>query len=219
MNQQRESETHPSRTDQTREALMAAGTELFGVQGFDGTTVEEISRRAGVNKALINYHFGGKGGLYRSILLDHFEATSRQVVAVRSEAGTAAERLRRIMLLVQERIRRRPTLPAVLLREAISGGPRLDASAVEFMATMAGAVQQIIRDGIAAGEFRDVNPFHAYQGLIGGFVFYFATTPMRARLVEAGHFPAPPLAPEEYTEHMIEMTLRGLAAGPVGGGR
>ena len=45
----------PLRTaGQTRGALMRAGRELFAERGFDGATVQEITARAGVNKAAIN---------------------------------------------------------------------------------------------------------------------------------------------------------------------
>src|SRR5947208_14651865 len=48
----------------TREALLAAGAELFAERGYDGVPVTAIAQRAGVNKAMINYHFGGKRKLY-----------------------------------------------------------------------------------------------------------------------------------------------------------
>ena len=52
---------------------MQAGSELFAAHGFDGATVETIAERAGVNKAMINYHFGGKRGLYQAILTATFD--------------------------------------------------------------------------------------------------------------------------------------------------
>lgn len=52
--------------DDTRSALIRAGIELFGRQGFDGTSTREIARSAGVNIAGIAYHFGGKAGLHRA---------------------------------------------------------------------------------------------------------------------------------------------------------
>src|SRR5262249_51780543 len=60
----------------TREALLAAGAELFAERGYDGVPVWNIARAAGVNKAMISYHFGGKRGLYRAIL----EATFAEIV-------------------------------------------------------------------------------------------------------------------------------------------
>jgi len=52
--------------DDTRSALIRAGIDLFGRQGFDGTTTRQIAGAAGVNIAGIAYHFGGKAGLHRA---------------------------------------------------------------------------------------------------------------------------------------------------------
>jgi len=51
----------------TRDALLAAGTELFAERGYDGVPVWAIAKEAGVNKAMINYHFGGKRKLRRQL--------------------------------------------------------------------------------------------------------------------------------------------------------
>lgn len=48
----------------TRAVLLRAAIDLFGRQGFDGTSTREIARAAGVNIAGIAYHFGGKSGLH-----------------------------------------------------------------------------------------------------------------------------------------------------------
>ena len=51
-------------SDDTRSALIRAGIDLFGRNGFDGTSTREIARLARVNIAGIAYHFGGKAGLH-----------------------------------------------------------------------------------------------------------------------------------------------------------
>ncbi len=60
-------ESAPS-PENTKEALIQAGTRLFANVGYDGTTVKDISERAGVNVSLVSYHFQGKEGLYRAVL-------------------------------------------------------------------------------------------------------------------------------------------------------
>lgn len=55
-----------SEADDTRSTLIRAGIDLFGRQGYDGTSTREIARAAGVNIAGIAYHFGGKSGLHRA---------------------------------------------------------------------------------------------------------------------------------------------------------
>jgi AcrR family transcriptional regulator len=46
---------------------MDAALIEFGARGFSGARVSEIAQRAGVNKQLISYYFGGKEGLYRAV--------------------------------------------------------------------------------------------------------------------------------------------------------
>src|SRR5215470_14679801 len=56
----------------TRERLLTAATQLFAARGFEGVSVTQIAQRAGVTKALINYHFGGKRKLYLTIMTSTF---------------------------------------------------------------------------------------------------------------------------------------------------
>lgn len=56
-----------TRSVQTREALLAAALEVFGRDGFHAASTRAISEAAGVNQALIAYHFGSKEGLYLAV--------------------------------------------------------------------------------------------------------------------------------------------------------
>jgi TetR/AcrR family transcriptional regulator, regulator of cefoperazone and chloramphenicol sensitivity len=58
----------PARGDATREALIRAAIDMFGRDGFSAASTRAISEAAGVNQALIGYHFGGKPGLYLAAL-------------------------------------------------------------------------------------------------------------------------------------------------------
>jgi TetR/AcrR family transcriptional regulator len=50
--------------ERSRRCLLAAALDEFAAKGFAGARVQDIARRAGVNKQLISYYFGGKEGLY-----------------------------------------------------------------------------------------------------------------------------------------------------------
>ncbi|WP_062983217.1 TetR/AcrR family transcriptional regulator [Nocardia anaemiae] len=53
--------------DRTRQALLSAALDEFSEKGFDRARLQDIAARAGVNKQLISYYFGGKENLYREI--------------------------------------------------------------------------------------------------------------------------------------------------------
>jgi AcrR family transcriptional regulator len=54
--------------DLTRDSLVEAAVAVFSAKGFEGGSVREITQAANANQAAINYHFGGKEGLYREVL-------------------------------------------------------------------------------------------------------------------------------------------------------
>ncbi len=59
----------------TRERLLDAAEKLFADNGFEGTSVRDITAAAGChNVAAINYYFGGKEKLYEASLLRLFRA-------------------------------------------------------------------------------------------------------------------------------------------------
>lgn len=63
------------RGDATRDALIAAATQVFSRDGFHAASLREIAEVAKVNQALIGYHFRNKEGLYLAV----FEHIVKQV--------------------------------------------------------------------------------------------------------------------------------------------
>lgn len=67
--------TNSDRGEQTRRALLESAIEIFARDGFHAAGNRAIANHAGVNQALIGYHFGSKQGLYLAV----FEYISGQV--------------------------------------------------------------------------------------------------------------------------------------------
>ena len=51
----------------TRAALLEAGLELFGTQGFAETSAEDLAAKAAVTKGALYHHFKGKDDLFRAV--------------------------------------------------------------------------------------------------------------------------------------------------------
>src|SRR5438046_400837 len=87
----------------TREALLAAGTELFAERGYDGVPVAAIAQKAAVNKAMINYHFGGKRNLYLAIVSATFGEMVASVERLAASPRPAPEVLRELIAVAAGR--------------------------------------------------------------------------------------------------------------------
>jgi TetR/AcrR family transcriptional regulator len=195
----------------TREALLSAATGLFAELGYDGTTVDAIAVRARVNKAMINYHFEGKHGLYTAILERDFGWALTRLSELSSEPLRADAKLARFVAIFGELHQRRPGLSAMMLREAMSGGLGLDPALLPDMRRIFEAVQSIVTQGVAEGTFRDVDPLFMHHTVIGSLAFFFAAKPLRDRMIAAGVMPTASPDPQRFVAHVQELLARGLA--------
>jgi len=205
----------PSRDpERTREALMTSGTELFAEYGYEGATIELIARRAGVNKALINYHFRGKKGLYTAILASTLDSVATRLAETSSRGESAETRLAEFIQTFAEMNLIRPAISVVLLREAITGGRHLDDAIIPSFLAIFRHVNNIVAQGVREGTFRPVDPLLTHLTVIGSLVFFFATSPMRQRVIDSGKASIRPPDPADFVAHLKELMTRGLSSAP-----
>src|ERR1700740_2176182 len=99
----------PILPDDTRTKLLDSAGQVFAERGFKAATVREICARAGVNIALVNYHFGDKAVLYEEVLKHSFGSTEPEVRAL--ESGLPPEAAFREAVLATMRRICRPGRP------------------------------------------------------------------------------------------------------------
>ncbi len=78
--------------ERSRDRLMEAALDLFGQSGFNGVSVREIASDAKINVAQINYHFGGKEGLFLAVAERISSAMTARLAPVVAEARASLER-------------------------------------------------------------------------------------------------------------------------------
>lgn len=202
--------------DATRKALLDAAADLIAQRGFDGATIDAMARRAGVNKAMISYHFGGKQGLYTTLLGGILATVAGHLDAVMALTTPPEQRMTAFIAAFREMVRAHPKAPQIMLREAISGGRHLDRKVLPHFLKVFTVLQGILEQGTREGKFRPVNPVLTQVGLVGSLMFFFATETFRKRVVRELGVEAGPMEPEDYIRHWREMMLGGLAVRSAG---
>ena len=101
----------------TEDKIFEAATEVFIEKGLDGSRMQDIADRAGMNKSLLHYYYRSKDRLFNAV----FEMIAMQMVKKFSpvfDANTSLEE--KIRFFFREHIsflQKNPRLPAFLLNE------------------------------------------------------------------------------------------------------
>ena len=194
----------------TRAAVVAAAADAFSRRGFDGVVVDDIARAAGVNKAMIYYHFQDKLALYRFIVCDMLREAGARVATIADADDTAPAKVARFIEQFVDLTDSRPYFPTLMMREIAEGAPHLDPDTLALMRTVFVTFGRIVSQGQEGGVFRQVHPVLAYMSILGPLLLNAA----RERAAAApGRDQLPMFVPVSHTDltrHMQHVALRML---------
>jgi len=144
--------------DRPRQILSAA-LEVFGEQGLAGARIDDIAARAGLSKGTVYHYFPGKDALFRELVRQMVRDNTEGVVAAGAQ-GSPRELLWAYIHGVWARLRT-PGFHAMyrLVLGELNQFPDLTRFyADEIAGSTVEHVAQLVERGIAAGQFRAVDP-------------------------------------------------------------
>lgn len=194
----------------SRTAILDAATEVFMEAGFSGARVDEISRRAHANKAMIYYHFGSKQNLYQAVLLRLFEGILDEILRLRESNLGPEARLRSLYTGVARHLEERPALPPIILREILAGGKGMDAEASRTLGQILGFVSETLLEGTRSGAFRTVHPLLFHLSMLGPLLLHFAGVSFRDRVLPRQMPGLPVPSHDDMLAHLLEVLGRSL---------
>ena len=204
----------PALTDGTRNKLIDSAGEVFAESGFQAATVREICSRAGVNIALVNYHFGDKLELYAEVLRQSIGAAkegkdSPLQKAMQSTAPPEAA-LREMILAMVHRIYRadRPGWHfRLMVHELAQPTPAMAAVIDETMRPVYKRVRELI------GAMLELPPDHEKTRLCAHSIIGQAVHYSHGRRVISQLWPELVLTPERISQiaaHVADFSLAYL---------
>lgn len=166
----------------TRERILDAATDLFGVRGVEAVSLDVIAAEVGVAKQTLLYWFPSKDDLVRAVLLAAAEQLSVVIeAAIRAAPDDPLDRVEAVVRAVFRPAVRRPALLG-LIREVSrlpsAGGERL---AAELQPLVERAVAYLDLE-MAAGRLRRADP-RLVAALCYATVTGIATEPEALRVV------------------------------------
>ncbi len=195
----------------TRDLIFEAAALDFSTHGFDGVSVDAIARQAGVNKAMIYYHFDGKLGLYREVVRDMLRAVGGAATAIAASSDDPETKIASFIEAIARLRDTRPWFPPLMMREMAAGAPRLDPDTLALVKVVFVAFASMLDAGVAAKVFRRVHPVLAYMTIMGPLIMN-AVRERAAAGPGRAHLPMfVPVDRRELVAHMQLTALRMLA--------
>lgn len=195
--------------DSRKQVFTAAAAE-FAERGYEAAGVDRVASKAGVNKAMIYYHFRSKLGVYTEVLRDMFLALGTRARTLADGPGSPADKMDAWIVAIVEEASARPWFPPIMLREIAAGFPNLDPETIVMMQGVFTGIRDIILDGQRDGSFGDADPLLTHLTIMPATLTFFireSTLAKRSKL-PPGPF-ASPRTHDEFIRHM-QQTVRGM---------
>jgi AcrR family transcriptional regulator len=191
----------------TRDRILQAARPLFARNGFDGTSVRDITAAAGVNLAAVTYHFESKQQLYLALLEQIMQPIAERLVEATTGEGTAIQKLERVVRAFFEKVRENPDLASFIVREMVAGGtpskPLLDTWRRQLP-----AVVGVITEGQRLGQIRPGDPVLLALSTMAQPVYLNLARPGIAAI--AGFDPADPAIFDRVVDHCVMIVTAAM---------
>ncbi|MEP3279920.1 MAG: TetR/AcrR family transcriptional regulator [Stappiaceae bacterium] len=154
--------------DAVRADILKTATQVFAEHGLSGGRVDEIVRRTQTSKRMIYYYFGDKNGLYLAVLEAAYARVRAGEDALHLEDFDSMEALARLVEFTFDYHAANPDYVRLVMIENIHRATHLKKSdtITQLNLTAIDKLEQICRDGVAEGRFREDIDFIALHWMI-----------------------------------------------------
>jgi AcrR family transcriptional regulator len=134
------------------ESLLAVAAKLFNERGYDGTSMEDLSRRLGITKSAIYHHVPSKQELLRLAINRALDALFAEAAKLEQVDGRAIDRLEHLVrgsVLVLA-----GNLPFVTLLLRVRGNTKVEREALARRREFDHLVAELVAQAAAEGDLR-----------------------------------------------------------------
>jgi TetR/AcrR family transcriptional regulator len=163
---------------ETRKRILEAAKDVFAEKGFAGARVDEIARKANVNKAALYYHIGDKKALYAEAIHNVIGTASERLAKDIGGARTPRDKIKTYLRTLAATFDENPQLPRMMMREMASGGQDIPEVFFQDLFSIIRVLSGIIEEGKDQGVFIDTPPLLVHFMAIGATVIYKIIAPI-----------------------------------------
>lgn len=203
------------REQEVRGKLLASAKAMLVELNYKDISIRDLARRAGVNSAMISYHFGSKEALFVEViqqLLDGTERRGGNNGTPDASSATAEELLHQVVRRFVSMHRRHPWFARLLIDQVMMREGKLGDLFVEQVVRPQGSqLLTLIETLQAQGKLRSgLDPMALRASLLGLSMFPFMALPL---LKQAFAFDVHEQDMKGWIEYTADMFLHGAGEG------
>lgn len=162
--------------DHTRQRLLKVARQQFAKKGLAGARVDEIARKAGINKQALYYYFGSKEDLFREALESGYRQFRERDRELDVASKSPEKALAKVIGVTYDDLHHSSELIAMVMDENLHKGRHLNRSRVrQINAPLIKTIKDLLAHGEREGVFRaGVDPEHFYISLMSLSIFCFS---------------------------------------------
>jgi TetR/AcrR family transcriptional regulator len=156
--------------ENTEEKILKAAKEVFLEKGNDGTRMQEIADKAGINKSLLHYYYRSKEKLFAAVFKFAFSQFAPDIISLIKNDDDLFTLIRKFTSVYMDLIMKNPFIPMFILNE-------VSKKSTEFghMIKATGINPKAFRDRIQkeidSGNIRAIDPNQLIINIIGLCIF------------------------------------------------
>ena len=144
---------------QNKKLILAAALDVFSAAGFQGATVDDIARRAGMSKPNLLYYYRRKKDIYIAVL-EHTLTDWLQPLEALNAEGDPLQELSTYILFKLRMSHATPKASRLFANEVLHGAPMIEKFLKGPLRQLVSEKAAIISAWVSAGKLAPVDPFH-----------------------------------------------------------
>lgn len=174
-----------------KERIMKASITEFLQKGFGGARMQVIADRAGINKALLHYHFKTKQGLYEAVLNQQFSRLINSLFELFDEDSEFDAWLQSLIRKYLREILASPDLMRFVLWELNSGAkvlPQLFKKSLAEKGHDPAYILTVIGNRLQQEGLANIDPVHFLLNLLALCIYPVVARPILEQIIGSEYF-------------------------------
>jgi TetR/AcrR family transcriptional regulator len=164
----------------TRDRILISARTEFASFGLAGARVDRIAEHAGVNKAMIYYHFQSKENLHTAVIRSHLEQMGALIRLQLEKLETLEDCLAQVLEGHVHLLKGTPEFIPIMIRELAEPRPEFleQMASIMIETGIPAALTEKIEEGRESGRLREFDPRQMMVSLITMSIGYFIMSPI-----------------------------------------